>query len=523
MSGLLVRERQRGDPGLQGRHQLAQEQLEREEMQREVPVSSATMIELMMRYCAADPDASDTVSYTDLIFKVLQDADKHKMGVRDQERLLECCDGDRDGKLNPMETASVQYFMSAPNGGWEHREMHERVTYHGDVSKMKVCALSTTVINISVMVVLCCKVKWMLLTIEGEQICADEMFGKLQLRSMSFLRLCLERSGKPVVMRDSEFTRVVVPESTTKLDVEDNETAQKHAHFDTIEVSPESAKATKRSLQSTSDKRNLQMQQWLEVATTEAMSPTSKQQRPGERQPTGLVKEGSTSSSLSGNFDVPSSQRGKGRPVTNSSDTMSKFSVATRNVRATTRMPIEVLQDIVVESSPRRCADVSSAALSPMSSRLLDKLKTSSQKVRLNALIQSLEPAPGSNTNVSMMTNAQWTRGTAKIWGGNWGLRDCNVTIQHDVYRLLESPSGGQSNIGMTAREKRMLQPLPEVHKRGDKAIENELKKVFKAYARPTGLFPDAGSNVHEGRYVTKPILCAVRKSETQNQDKANS
>ena len=92
MSGTLVRPRQRGEPGLKSRQQLERERTDQEEMRREIPIYSETMVEVMARFCAADPDAANKVGYTDAIATVLQDADVHGMSVRDQERLLEVVD-----------------------------------------------------------------------------------------------------------------------------------------------------------------------------------------------------------------------------------------------------------------------------------------------------------------------------------------------------------------------------------------------------------------------------------------------
>ena len=139
MSGTIVRPRQRGDPGLKSRHQLEQERTEQEEMRREIPIYPETMVEMMARFCAADSDAADRVGYADAIATVLQDADLHGMSVRDQERLLEAVDADGDGKVTALEAAAAQYFLTAPNQGFEAPEKRtERMTHHGDVSRMKV-------------------------------------------------------------------------------------------------------------------------------------------------------------------------------------------------------------------------------------------------------------------------------------------------------------------------------------------------------------------------------------------------
>ena len=140
MSGTLVRPRQRGEPGLKSRQQLERERTDQEEMRREIPIYSETMVEVMARFCAADPDAANKVGYTDAIATVLQDADVHGMSVRDQERLLEVVDADGDGKVTALEAAAAQYFLTVTNQGFEAPEKRgERITYHGDVSNMKVC------------------------------------------------------------------------------------------------------------------------------------------------------------------------------------------------------------------------------------------------------------------------------------------------------------------------------------------------------------------------------------------------
>jgi len=110
-----------------------------------------------------------------------------------------------------------------------------------------------------------------------------------------------------------------------------------------------------------------------------------------------------------------------------------------------------------------------------------------------------------------MMTGAQWTRGTAKVWGGNWGLRDANLSLQHEAYSALASPTGGSRRTGLSLQERdKLLQPLPEPRNRGNLAIEAELQKIFKAYARPTNLFPS--SNVSTGDGVGKDDWYADKK-----------
>jgi len=140
MSGKLVRARQRGEPGLKGTLQLAEEVVLKQDMLREVPISSDDMVDTMMRFCTCDYDGRDKATYADVIDKVLRHADKHKMGVRDQERLLELIDKDKDGDVSPIETAAAQYYLTSDNQGYEAHGKHARISFHGDVSKMKVCA-----------------------------------------------------------------------------------------------------------------------------------------------------------------------------------------------------------------------------------------------------------------------------------------------------------------------------------------------------------------------------------------------
>lgn len=76
--------------------------------------------------------------------------------------------------------------------------------------------------------------------------------------------------------------------------------------------------------------------------------------------------------------------------------------------------------------------------------------------------------------------------------------RDANLSIQHDAYRVLESPSGASGKVGPTTEENKFLQPSPEIPKRGQKAIDNDMKKIFRAYARPTSLFPGTDANMQD-------------------------
>ena len=131
----------------------------------------------------------------------------------------------------------------------------------------------------------------------------------------------------------------------------------------------------------------------------------------------------------------------------------------------------------------------------------------------MNELMWSVEPDPVSSP--AMMTRTQWTRGDAKKWGGNWGLRDANISIQHDLYRALESPTGISGRGDMTSREKLFLQPLPERTRRGKVAIENEIQKIFKAYARPTDSFGLGAQGAVESWYVSSYTTYSVTYSQT--------
>jgi hypothetical protein len=450
MSGTIVRPRRRGEPGLKGRHQLEHERVEQDEMLREIPLAPETVIKVLSRFCAADPDASGKVSYTDVITKVLQDAHVNGMGERDQELLLKVMDQDADGKVTPLETVAAQYFLTTVNQGFEAPEKrHERITYHGDVSKMKICV--------------------------------DEMFETLQLRSVSFLRMCLERSGKPVVVRDCDFAKIKADPAATAPEPGTDDQVGKHAHFgdagDATMLVPNASMpaATKRT------EKSPLLHSWLEDATTEA----SKQKT---RKLSEFSARGGAATLHGGELkQAPLTQRDAAKKKTRNLDAFSKASSITRTAREGTVEPMEILQGLVVASSPRRRAK-SPCAVSPTSERLLATLRTT-------------EPAPGSNAG--LMTSTHYTRGTAlPLWGGNWGLRDANLTIQHEAYRILASPSGGAGKLGKTAREKNLLYPLPEVKHRGDKAVEQELRKIFHAYARRSDLFPSSNNALKDSEYV---------------------
>jgi len=206
MSGSLKRERKRGEGGLKGSQQLKREALEQEEMVREVrngaaagvdrvfcmqsavakvvfqwqvchtdalllvcgvrrtpqvPITSEEMIGVMRRYCGCDVGGKDKISYDDAIQHVLQDADRHNMSRRDLERLLEDIDEDKDGQISTLEAAVAQYYLSAQTQQFEAVDPPDRAT-RGNASTMKVCL--------------------------------DQMFAKLQLRSVRcvhFLRMRL--------------------------------------------------------------------------------------------------------------------------------------------------------------------------------------------------------------------------------------------------------------------------------------------------------------------------------------------
>ena len=111
------------------------------------------MIDLMRRYCGCDIGGKDKISHDDAIKHVLQDADKHNMSRRDLERLLEDIDGDKDGQISTLDAAVAQFYLSSPNQQYETVDPpSSRATFRGNASTMKVCL--------------------------------DQMFAKLQLRSV---------------------------------------------------------------------------------------------------------------------------------------------------------------------------------------------------------------------------------------------------------------------------------------------------------------------------------------------------
>jgi len=486
--------RKRGAPE-KGFRQLAADKLVQDEMMLEVPISSKAMTEVVRKYCAVcDFPQCRKASYSDVIHKVMIRADKHNMSVRAQERLLEQIDEDKDGFVSPMETAVAQYSLVAGNQDYEPRSEHERLTFHGPCSKMKVCVYCAYSAN-----------PCPLLTFDAPQICIDEMFAKLQLRSFSFLRLCLERSGKPVVR---EIDTRLPPFEEDELAGGQNGQNGRGAQAHLAESNKEDAKDL--SQLHSSPKRERTLDIWLEndfhrANSAEALMPRTSREE--ENKVDCLLVERRHHASNS-------PQRGVTRGVKFSSPTPSDaFSNATsirKKLEASAHQSsVEHLESIIVASSPRRRS--LSPQLSPLSTRLLDDLKTCKRGVTLDRLIQSVEPAP--KLNRDMMTSTEFTRGTAKIWGGNWGLRDANLTLQHDAFRVLESPTCGTGRSRQTLRSKKLLQPLPEIQRRGQAAIEQELHHIFNAYARPTDLFPDAHVYFEEQKCVIlfRPLHFYVR------------
>lgn len=312
----------------------------------------------------------------------------------------------------------------------------------------------------------------------------------LQLRSVSFLRLCLERSGKPVLasgdaltkLPDSQGHNVSAPNNSQGAEAMykvGNEKARvgegRQARFDvdnTISSSENAKDLAHRTLKTTGN-----LHSWLEVVTSETLS---KQVTPAAQGRAGALRSEASSKSPDA-FSM-------GKSLANASRRSEK--------------PVTLLEEMVLSSSPRRRSlsprlETRPMPLSPAATRLMDSIRTSSQKVKLESLIHALDPAPGSNE--AMMTGAHWMRGTAKVWGGNWGLRDANLSMQHEAYRALSSPTGGTGAGIPSMREQKLLCPLPEFQQRGEHAIEEELQKVFRAYARPTNLFPSSSANTVDG------------------------
>jgi len=265
MSGTLVRARQRGEPGLKGAFQLAEEAVLKQDMLREVPISSDDMVDTMMRFCTCDHDGQDKATYADVIDKVLRHADKHKMSVRDQERLLELIDEDKDGDVSPIETAAAQYYLTSDNQGYEAHGKHARISFHGDVSKMKVCVrVCVCVVGLSVRTLVCHAANSVDIYNQETnlQVCIDEMFSKLQMRSLSFLRMCLERSGKPVLASDVEFTRVAPSNNPAPAtDADTGQDADGHARRAHFEDKHHNGAATQ--ISPASGKKMANLQSWL--------------------------------------------------------------------------------------------------------------------------------------------------------------------------------------------------------------------------------------------------------------------
>ena len=114
-----------GSPaGVKTRHQIVLEQHEHAELRREMPISPETMMSLVKRYCAIDNTGEDAVSYSDIIQEVLQADRFGPEGVREMcaaslERLCQDLDGNCDGKLNPIETAVAQCYLSCERQDYE--------------------------------------------------------------------------------------------------------------------------------------------------------------------------------------------------------------------------------------------------------------------------------------------------------------------------------------------------------------------------------------------------------------------
>ena len=224
-----------GSPaGVKTRHQIVLEQQEHAELRREMPISPETMMSLVKRYCAIDNTGEDAVSYSDIIQEVLQADRFGPEGVREMsaaslERLCQDLDGNCDGKLNPIETAVAQCYLSCERQDYELDRRDEKATVHGDASNMKVSL--------------------------------DALFAKLQLRSLSFLKMCLERSGKPVIATGNDITRFPAPINDTagKLHGTDSKTVERHPHFaDTGAVAKQRNKGTNPASKRERSETNLQ-------------------------------------------------------------------------------------------------------------------------------------------------------------------------------------------------------------------------------------------------------------------------
>ena len=151
------------------------------------------------------------------------------MSAASLERLCQDLDGNCDGKLNPIETAVAQCYLSCERQDYELDRRDEKATVHGDASNMKVSL--------------------------------DALFAKLQLRSLSFLKMCLERSGKPVIATGNDITRFPAPINDTagKLHGTDSKTVERHPHFaDTGAVAKQRNKGTNPASKRERSETNLQ-------------------------------------------------------------------------------------------------------------------------------------------------------------------------------------------------------------------------------------------------------------------------
>ena len=348
----------------------------------------------------------------------------------------------------------------------------------------------------------------------------DQLFAKMQLRSIGFLRACLEHSGKPVVASGQDFMRFPATDaenaSTEAGGDQDaqGETINRHAHF--LDSSKERLSKPAAQQASPSQKSPLgqHLQSWLEVATSEALNPSKNQREKSDKtskqssqvswtqNPQGSARTPPGSGLASPSGSTRASRRAQPADLSASLGSVDSLpSLSTRRGKQ-----VEALMQVVVASSPRRRLQSPEArpgaeTILTKSNQLLSTITSTNKKVSMNELMWSVEPDPVSSP--AMMTGTQWTRGDAKKWGGNWGLRDANISIQHDLYRALESPTGISGRGDMTSREKLFLQPLPERRNRGKMAIENEIQKIFKAYARPTDSFGLVAQSAVEVGYVS--------------------
>ena len=111
----------------------------------------------------------------------------------------------------------------------------------------------------------------------------------MQLRSIGFLRACLEHSGKPVVASGQDFMRFPATDaenaSTEAGGDQDaqGETINRHAHF--LDSSKERLSKPAAQQASPSQKSPLgqHLQSWLEVATSEALNPSKNQREKSDK------------------------------------------------------------------------------------------------------------------------------------------------------------------------------------------------------------------------------------------------